>query len=302
MQEGRDENAYDEEGCSPALRLPLARLLQLVMILQAGRFPNAKRLAEACAVSERTIYRDLGTLEAAGFVVVYRPDRQGYQLAGESLLQPAQLDDQEALAILLLSRLCPVDHPFGSLKPLTRGVNKVIQALPEGIRGRVVLGGELILDTTDRASLDLPADRKPVYDAIWRALRLRRQMRLWYHEDDSDSLVTTKVGLYRLARIDACWSVVGRSTLHREIRLFRIPWIRRVELTEESYTIPPRFRLERWLSRSERDGSTERSREVQLRFSADRPGGPGSPWVDRSATQPPPGRRARPFPHGPLAG
>ncbi len=189
-------------------------------------------------------------------------------MAGESLLQPAQLDDQEALAILLLSRLCPVDHPFGSLKPLTRGVNKVIQALPEGIRGRVVLGGELILDTTDRASLDLPADRKPVYDAIWRALRLRRQMRLWYHEDDSDSLVTTKVGLYRLARIDACWSVVGRSTLHREIRLFRIPWIRRVELTEESYTIPPRFRLERWLSRSERDGSTERSREVQLRFSA----------------------------------
>jgi predicted DNA-binding transcriptional regulator YafY len=268
IQESRDESAFDEEGGPPALRLPLARLLQLVMILQTGRFPNARRLAEACAVSRRTIYRDLGTLEAAGFVVVYRPDRQGYQLAGEGFLQPAQLDDQEAMAILLLSRLCPADHPFGSLKPLSRGVDKVIQALPEGIRGRVELGGELILNPTEGTAPDLPADRKAVYDAIWRALRLRRQMRLWYHESDSDSLVTTKVSLYRLARIDAFWSVVGRSTFHCEIRLFRIPWIQRVEVTDETYTIPPRFRLERWLSRSNQKSNPEKSYEVQLRFNA----------------------------------
>ena len=163
----------------------------------------------------------MGTLEAAGFVVVYRPDRQGYQLAGEGFLQPAPLDDQEALAILLLSRLCPADHPFGSLKPLSRGVDKVIQALPEAIRGRVLLGGELVMSATDPASFDMPADRKPVYDAIWQALRLRRQMRLWYHEENSDTPLTTKVSLYRLARIDAYWSVRGRGpTLHREIRLF----------------------------------------------------------------------------------
>ena len=268
IQHSPDKNPFDEEGCLPSLRLPLARLLQLVMILQTGRFPNARRLAEACAVSRRTIYRDLGTLEAAGFVVVYRPDRQGYQLAGEGFLQPAQLDDQEALAILLLSRLCPIDHPFGSLKPLTQGVDKVIQALPETIRGRVELGGELIINTTDAITPDLPENRKAVYDAIWRALRLRRQMRLWYQEEDLDSLITTKVSLYRLARIDAYWSVVGRSSLHREIRLFRIPWIERVEVSDETYAIPPRFRLERWLCRSNQNGHEEKSYEVQLRFSA----------------------------------
>jgi predicted DNA-binding transcriptional regulator YafY len=268
MQESRDAGALPEDSRPPALRLPLARLLQLVMILQSGRYPNAQRLAEACAVSRRTIYRDLGTLEAAGFVVVYRPDRQGYQLAGEGFLQPAQLDDQEASAILLLSRSCPADHPFGSLKPVSRGVDKVIQSLPEGIRGRVLLGGELIMNATGPAAVDRPADRKTVYDAIWRALRLRRQMRLWYREEDCDSLLTTKVGLYRLARIDGYWSVVGRSTHHREIRRFRIPWIHRVEVTDESYTIPPRFRLERWLSRSNRNGPLEKFYEVQLRFNA----------------------------------
>ncbi len=263
-----DGSALKEERRNPTLRLPLARLLQLVMILQRGRFPNAKRLAEACAVSRRTIYRDLGTLEAAGFGVVYRSDRQGYELTGESFLQPAQLDQEEALAILLLSRLCPADYPFGSLEPVCRGIDKVIQALPEELRGPISLCGELILGTTELAMLDLPADRRPIYESIWHALRQRRQMRLWYREDDADCLLSSKVSLYRLVRLDSCWSVVGRSTRHREIHLFRIPWIQRVEVTDETYTIPPRFRLERWLSRSNPQGHSDKSYEIQLRFDA----------------------------------
>ncbi len=264
----RDEGDLKEDGPNPTVRLPLARLLQLVTILQRGRFPNAKRLAEACAVSRRTIYRDLGTLEAAGFAVVYRPDRQGYELTGESFLQPAQLDQEEALAIMLLGRLCPSDYPFGSLKPVCRGVDKVIQALPEELRGSISLCGELIMGTTELAMLDLPADRSLIYESIWHGLRRRRQMRLWYREDDAVCLLSSKVSLYRLVRLDSCWSVVGRSTRHREIHLFRIPWIQRVEVTDETYTIPPRFRLERWLSRTNPRGLSVRSYEIQLRFDA----------------------------------
>ena len=102
---GSNGSTLEYECRSPSLRLPLARLLQLLMILQSERYPNATRLAEACAVSRRTIYRDLTILEAAGITVIYRPDRQGYQLARECLLQPTQLEDKEALALLDLSRL-----------------------------------------------------------------------------------------------------------------------------------------------------------------------------------------------------
>src|SRR5262249_54560228 len=144
------------------------------------RFPNAQRLADACAVSRRTIYRDLAILEAAGIIVVYRRDRQGYQLAGEGVFPPAQLDDQEAMALLLLSRLCPADPPFGLARQVRSGVDKVIQALPVEVRGRVNLGGEPIVG--DPMTLELPADRQPIYAAIWRALRQRRQMRIWYRD------------------------------------------------------------------------------------------------------------------------
>ena len=41
-----------------------------------------------------------------------------------------------------------------------------------------------------------------------------------------------------------------------------------MEVTDDTYTIPPRFRLERWLSGSSRNGPLDKSYDVQLRFNA----------------------------------
>src|SRR4051812_44163597 len=46
-----------------AARSPLTRLLQLILVLQDGRYPNAGALAQWCGVSRRTIYRDLEALQ-----------------------------------------------------------------------------------------------------------------------------------------------------------------------------------------------------------------------------------------------
>ena len=124
------------------------------------------------------------------------------------------------------------------------------------------------MGTTELATPDLPADRRSIYGSIWHALRQRRQMRLWYREDDADCLLSSKVSLYRLVRLDSCWSVVGRSTRHREIHLFRIPWIQRVEVTERP--IPSRLGFD-WSAGYHgriREELSDRSYEIQLRFDA----------------------------------
>ena len=83
---------------SPTSQFPLARLLQLIVLLQTEQCPNARRLADICEVSRRTIYRDLATLAGAGITIVYRPDRQGYELARDLFLQPPRLEEKEILA------------------------------------------------------------------------------------------------------------------------------------------------------------------------------------------------------------
>jgi predicted DNA-binding transcriptional regulator YafY len=249
-----------------SLRLPLARLLQLLMILQSERFPNARRLAEACAVSRRTIYRDLGILDAAGISVVYHPDRQGYELVRGCLLQPIQLEEKEALALLIVSRLGCSDDPFGFLRHARSGLAKVVQALPGELRDRISCSGELIAEEV--TDLQLPPDRPPIYETILGALSRRHRLRLWYLDNATGKVFTTKLSLYRLARMRSLWSLVGHSSSHRQVRLFQVPYIQRLEPTEEPYTIPPRFRLERFLCKSSNTKQASPRQHVQLRFSS----------------------------------
>jgi predicted DNA-binding transcriptional regulator YafY len=236
------------------------------MLLQSERFPNARRLAEACAVSRRTIYRDLATLDAAGIDVLYRPDRQGYQLKRECVLQPAQLEDKEALALLIMCRVGTGDDPFGLSRYARSGLSKILQTLPSELKGRIARGAELIPDRP--AAGDLLPERQTIYDTILKALLHRRELRLRYHEVDLADALTTQVGIYRLARMRSHWNLIGHSSFHGQVRIFRVPWIVWVEMTDQTYSIPPRFRLERFLARSTESGLILPRFEVQLRFTS----------------------------------
>jgi predicted DNA-binding transcriptional regulator YafY len=248
-----------------SLRLPLARLLQLVTILQSDQFPNARTLADACAVSRRTIYRDLANLEAAGLSVYYSPEKQGYELARECWIQPTQLDEKEALALLLMSRLGTVPDPFGPLLPTRTALAKVIQTLPDELRNRIALCSELMPE--DAVSIEFSPERRALYETILSALSQRKRLRLSYRDDEKSALATTKLGLYRLARIQNSWSLVGYSSKQREVRSFALDLIEGVEITDEPYVTPPRFRLDRFLKKSKRC-ETGLLQEVQLRFSS----------------------------------
>jgi predicted DNA-binding transcriptional regulator YafY len=246
----------------------LPRLLELIVAIQSGRFPNARTLAEQCEVSRRTIYRDLETLAAAGIPIRYRPDRQGYHLARGYAFPLPSLGEKEALALLTMARQWKGGAEFDLLRHARDGVVKLIQALPAEVRNRVLTQAEPIHDESDRAPL--PRDRALVYDAILDALAQRLQIRIWYREDPRESvtLETTKLSLYRLVLARGIWYVVGRSSFHCQVCVFRIPWIEQVQPTSDPYTIPPRFNLERFLGMAWGMERGKDRHEVWLRFSS----------------------------------
>lgn len=250
---------------SAPLRLPLARLMQLVMILQSERYPNVRRLAEACGVSRRTIYRDLTVLETAGLSLVYLPERQGYVLGRECVLQPPQLEDREALAILIMSRLGSIPDPFGSLLAGRRALSKVIHALPPGLRSRVAEMGELL--PCDTAVGPIPEERRVIYETIVGALMSRQRVQLRYREHAPTPVLSTTFDLYRLVRLQGQWALVGQSSADRGVRLFWLPWIEAAQTTGEEYSIPPRFQLERFFERLQPPPSDD-LKQVHLRFNA----------------------------------
>ena len=212
-----------------------------------------------------TIYRDLTILETAGLSIVYQPERQGYQLGRDCVFQAPQLDDREALALLLMSRVGSIPDPFGSLLPSQGALTKVIHSLPPGLRNRIADSGELLPVAAPVA--EISKERQPIYEAILGALLHQQQLRLRYREHELSPVSTTIFDLYSLARVQGQWALVGHSSADGGVRLYWLPWLEEVRTTGKDYVIPPRFRLEKFLQGMKpRNG--DQTKEVHLRFSA----------------------------------
>ncbi len=242
---GRERSIVPAEP-SHSSQFPLARLIQLIVLLQTERCPNARRLAEICEVSRRTIYRDLAALAGAGISVLYRSDRQGYQLAQNVFLQPPKMEEREALALLVSCRQGGSGDDLGLSRHANQAIDKLVQCLPEGMRTRLLAAAEILSDAVDH--LESSPIRREVDDRILLALTQRRQVRLRVRETGTSAAETTKLGIYRLAKLHGFWCLVGRSTRHCRVLLIPLDQIEQVELTEDPYSIPPRFNLVRFLA------------------------------------------------------
>ena len=243
--DGRERSIVAAEP-SHSSRFPLARLIQLIVLLQTERCPNARRLAEICEVSRRTIYRDIAALAGAGITVLYRSDRQGYQLAQNVFLQPPKMEEREALALLVSCRQWGSGDDLGLSRHANQAIDKLVQCLPEGMRTRLLAAAEILSDALDH--LESSPIRREVDDRILVALTQRRQVRLRVRETGTSAAETTKLGIYRLAKVHGFWCLVGRSTRHCRVLLIPLDQIEQVELTEDPYSIPPRFNLVRFLA------------------------------------------------------
>ncbi len=245
---------------------PLCRLLQIVLALQSDRRPNARQLAEECEVSRRTIFRDLETIALAGIPVEYDPARQGYRIASPTPVRSAGLEEREiqALAVLLNTR-GDSDH-FGLGAAARSALNKLLGALPLESRGRAEAVDLATRDLARPAALD--PGRREVYEGLLRAVALGVQVRLTIRTPRR-AAETTRLTPYRIVALRDGWAVVGRSSLHRQVRLIPLARVATIELTDDPASVPPRFRVDNWLARTWSGEPGLGRREVWLRFDAE---------------------------------
>jgi len=238
--------------------------LQLILALHANRFPTARRLAELCEVSRRTVYRDIDILEEAAVPVKYDPERQGYHLPSEFAFPHAGLEEEELRALVLLCQPGRGGDGSGICRQARGAAWKLIAALRPDMRERIQTLAEWVQVRGETVSF--PPERHAVYNGLLSALERKVQIRLFYCDRESLASESTKVTPYRLLIDGARWYLIGRSTKHRGVKVFHLPWIERVELTTDPATVPPRFDLERFLGRA---WVVERGKHVKvvLRFS-----------------------------------
>jgi predicted DNA-binding transcriptional regulator YafY len=100
------------------------RLLHLITLIRSYRSLTSKQLAEKCSVSERTIFRDINSLAAAGFPIYY--DR-GYKFLDGAFLPTLNMTEEELSALKLALEFSPIkSHP--SMAQLGRSIQAKLEA------------------------------------------------------------------------------------------------------------------------------------------------------------------------------
>jgi predicted DNA-binding transcriptional regulator YafY len=214
-----------------------ARLVQLLLLLQARGRLTAAALATELEVSERTIHRDVEALSAAG-VPIYaeRGPHGGFQLVDGYRTRLTGLTGDEAEALFLSGMPGPAaELGLGTVVAAAR--LKVLAALPAELRTRASRLVERF--HLDAASWFNAGESVPhlgvVADAVWEANRITVGYRRAGGEVDR---ILEPLGLVLKAGI---WYLVARAD--EQIRTYRISRFSRVTPTGDGFERPAAFDL-----------------------------------------------------------
>ncbi|WP_428963390.1 helix-turn-helix transcriptional regulator [Micromonospora fluostatini] len=223
-----------------------ARLISLVLLLQARETMTAAELARELEVSERTVYRDVLALSAAG-VPVYadRGRAGGYRLLGGYRTRLTGLTRDEAEALFLAGLPGPAGE-MGLADAVAAAELKVLAALPPPLRDAPARTGQ-------RFHLDVPGWFREAAPPPWltdlaRAVWRDRVVELRYRRGEHE--VTRAVQPYGLVLKGGLWYLVGR--VGDSTRTYRVDRVTGVEVGGETFDRDGDFDLGRhWRERAE---------------------------------------------------
>ncbi|MFF5173892.1 helix-turn-helix transcriptional regulator [Micromonospora sp. NPDC000089] len=214
-----------------------SRLISLVLLLQSRETMTAAELARELEVSERTVYRDVLALSAAG-VPVYadRGRAGGYRLLGGYRTRLTGLTRDEAEALFLAGLPGPAGE-MGLADAVAGAELKVLAALPPSLRDAPARTGQ-------RFHLDVPGWFRESTPPRWltelaRAVWRDRVVELRYRRGERE--VTRRVEPYGLVLKSGTWYVVGR--VDAVMRTYRVDRVVDVVVGEEGFVRDEGFDL-----------------------------------------------------------
>ncbi|MEM6799212.1 MAG: WYL domain-containing protein [Planctomycetota bacterium] len=243
----------------------VTRLLKVLQMLQARAGENADGLAAANNVSRRTVFRDIEALKAAGVPVAYDRDTDRYSLPGAYLLPPTNFTAQEAVALICLTTQLGRRETLPFYETASRAAQKIEASLPGDLREQIQ---ELTRATHVRPrSVNRLNEKDDIYAQLVRAQLDKQQVWIEYNSLTEWERIETIISPYQLMFARRCWYVIGRSSLHKEVRTFNIDRIASLRLLGEKFKTPRGFSLKRYLGNAWRMiPEPGPDHEVHLRF------------------------------------
>ncbi|MEJ5348580.1 MAG: WYL domain-containing protein [Desulfosoma sp.] len=240
----------------------LERLAWMDAQIRAGKFPNARKMAEKFEISQKTAQRTIDWIrDRFGAPLEYVPHKKGYRYEEDFALPVTGLTSVELTNLLAIQKLLE-DASHGALgKELAKIVGKVQKVLAERFFNSVDPRKAFSLRWTNVAPCD-----EETFQSVLKAVILRRRLIFDYTSPYGNEKTTRTVEPHHMVNYQGTWHILAWCLLREDWRDFVLARMQRCVVSVESF-VPRDFR--EWQERLETSFGIFRGRErfhVTLRF------------------------------------
>ncbi len=241
-------------------------------VIQGRRGLNAPALAKILETHERTIYRDIDTLNASGVPCHFDEESNGYRVARGFYMPPVELTFEEAMSIVALLEEIGEGSQIPFFGIASRAAEKLRSQLSATVQTSIEpIDGHVHIDLARSADDDSCRD---VYDDVRDAIAHRRVLRCVYEsargKDESPSNDQAEFDLhpYALWFCQRAWYVIGHHGGRDAVRQLKLNRFTFVRPTERPLVIPDDFDIRTHLGNAWRMIRGDTSHRIAVRFDA----------------------------------
>lgn len=203
---------------------------------------SGPRLATACELSLRTVYRYTKILILAGYPI--EVGKKGYRVNGRMSLNAINLNLPEAFALMLAS-----EQALGGKAPysstLNEAIQKILAVLPPGLRKSTRDGREHML--IGRSGPVDYSQAGNLFDLIDAATGKRAVLSIQYRGLSDEMSRRRLVNPLGLMLVGGLWYLAAYCQERKETRMFRLDRISDVKHTGETFRPPADFNLDAYM-------------------------------------------------------
>jgi predicted DNA-binding transcriptional regulator YafY len=248
-------------------RSRISRVMQILTTLQAGKSYAVSDLSKMFGTSRRTIFRDLKELQAIGVPFHYDARTGGYTIEPEFFLPPVDLSLQEALGLLLLAHKAREQIQLPFKNSVLWAALKIENNLPAKIRQYC---NTALQNISTRPCAQAPVTHSAGLDKTFaqlqQAIVKKRKVNIRYHSLFEGTIIDVELSPYHLLYNNRAWYVLGRSSLHKSVRTFKLNRIRELTTTQRCFVDGEKFDVYDYLGRAWSMIPEGRIYNIKLRF------------------------------------
>lgn len=200
-------------------------LVSILNWIEGGQTVTPQYICNELAITTRTTYRYLQTLEGAGFPIFFDKRRGSYRFCEGFTLRRPNLDVQESLA-LALARV--------SLAGMNAGLDDKLRGIEEKLAVRGNGLPEHIIIAADQFNSDISG----IFSVLNSAIVERRTVVFEYHAASTRQITRRKVDPYYLYFSDGIWTLRGHCHTRKGLRAFSLDRISGLEMLTEQFDKP----------------------------------------------------------------